>query len=252
MPYLYTAAEETSRDGVPIMRPLFVEFPHAASDEHPLDLDASGEFFFGPALLVAASPSPEEVAPYEVHLPPGVWYDYWTGAAIDRRAPLAVRDLEIRDTVPQLKPILVTPKLDELPIYVRAGAILPMQPLTESTSEIPQGPLMLRVYPPATGEPCSGDLYQDDGLSFDFQRGKYLRLHFTCSLSADGALTVNVPMREGSFVPWWKEMHIEAVGWAPQKKTVSVGGRTSPLEKTQIGWAITLPDNAQPQTITMR
>jgi alpha-glucosidase len=252
LPYLYTAAEETSRDGVPIMRPLFVEFPHAASDEHPLDLDASGEFFFGPALLVAASPSPEEVAPYEVHLPPGLWYDYWTGTAVDRRAPLAARDLEIRDAQTLLKPILITPKLDELPIYVRAGAIVPMQPLTQSTSETPQGPLTLRVYPPAAGEACSGDLYQDDGLSFNFQHGKYLRLHFTCSLSADGTLTVNVPMREGSFIPWWKEIRIEAVGWTPQNRTASTNSHAIPLEKTQLGWSITLPDNAQAQTITMR
>ena len=54
MPYLYTIAEETSRTGLPMLRPLFLEFPHATADNHPLDLDATGEFFFGPSLLVAA------------------------------------------------------------------------------------------------------------------------------------------------------------------------------------------------------
>jgi alpha-glucosidase len=78
-PYLYTTAEEASRDGLPIVRPLFLEFPHVTSDQRPLDLDATGEFLFGPSILGAVSPSPEEVAPYEVHLPPGIWYDYWTG-----------------------------------------------------------------------------------------------------------------------------------------------------------------------------
>ncbi len=123
MPYLYTTAEETSRDGLPIIRPLFVEFPHATADNHPLDLDAPGEFMFGPDLLIADSPSPEEVAPYEVHLPPGVWYNYWTGERLDRSALIAARDNEIRETAAALPPIMVQPKLDELPIYVRAGAI---------------------------------------------------------------------------------------------------------------------------------
>src|SRR5665811_427650 len=55
LPYLYTTAEETSRDGMPILRPLFLEFPHATADSHPMDADAPGEFLFGPSLLIAAS-----------------------------------------------------------------------------------------------------------------------------------------------------------------------------------------------------
>jgi alpha-glucosidase (family GH31 glycosyl hydrolase) len=78
MPHLYTTAEETSRTGLPIMRPLFLEFPSATTDGHPIDLDAGNEFLFGPSLLIAPSPSPEEVGQYEVNLPPGVWFDYWT------------------------------------------------------------------------------------------------------------------------------------------------------------------------------
>ena len=126
LPYLYTLAEETSRDGVPILRPLFLEFPHDAADGHPIDLDAGGEFMFGPSILVAASPSPEEVAPYELHLPSGIWYDYWTGERIDRRVSAATRDLEIRDPAAGPKPILLNPGPADLPIYVRAGSIVPM------------------------------------------------------------------------------------------------------------------------------
>jgi hypothetical protein len=70
MPYLYTTAEETSPTGIPIIRPLFLEYPHATADNHPLDDDAPGEFFFGPSILVAESPLPDDIAPYEVHLPP--------------------------------------------------------------------------------------------------------------------------------------------------------------------------------------
>ena len=56
MPYLYTTVEEMSRTGVPIVRPLFLEFPNATADGHPLDLDAPSEFLFGPDLLSSAAP----------------------------------------------------------------------------------------------------------------------------------------------------------------------------------------------------
>ncbi len=64
LPYIYTVAEETHRDGMPMMRPLFLEFPHAAPDGTPMDLIAGGaEFLLGPDLTSAPNPSPEEIAP---------------------------------------------------------------------------------------------------------------------------------------------------------------------------------------------
>ncbi len=93
MPYLYTVAEETSHDGLPINRPLFLEFPHAIADGTPFDLTTGGgEFLLGSRILVAPNPSPEEVAPYVVRLPPGTWYDYWTGEQFMRPFP-AVRSM---------------------------------------------------------------------------------------------------------------------------------------------------------------
>jgi alpha-glucosidase len=257
MPYLYTAAEETSRTGIPIIRPLFLEYPHATADNHPLDNDAPGEFLFGPSILVAASPQPDDVSPYEVHLPPGIWYDYWTGAKLDRRQTLTSRDLELRSPTatnkPQLKPLMVHPALGDLPIYVHAGAIIPMQPLVQSTEEKPNGPLTLRVYVPAdTSAPCSGDLYTDDGLTFNFHHGAYLRLHLTCTVAADGALTVAIPEREGTFHPWWTQYRIEAIGFTPHTSQASANGHTTTLEHTSLGWAITLPDTGQPQTIVLQ
>ena len=250
MPYLYTTAEETSHDGLPILRPLFLEFPHAASDNHPLDLDNSGEFLFGPSILVAASPSPEEVAPYEVHLPPGVWYDYWTGEKLDRRAVMTARDLEIREADPNaLKTIMVNPGPADLPVYVRAGAIVPMAPLVQSTSEKPQGPLTLRVFP---GEACSGDLYQDDGTTFDFKRGIFFRQHYTCELAPDGAVTVSLLPREGSFKPWWTEIRVEIVGQSAAPLTATLRSRSIPVQQFPLGWATTFPDTGKLQSITFR
>jgi alpha-glucosidase len=255
MPYLYTTAEETSRTGLPITRPLFLEFPHATLDNHPLDDDGAGEFMFGPSILVAASPLPDDIAAYEVHLPPVIWYDYWTGARLDRRAPVGSRDLELRGPLDQdpkaLPNVMADPKLGDLPVYVRAGAIIPMQPLVQYTGETPDGPLTLRVFPSAAGDPCGGDLYTDDGHTYDFRKGAYLRLHITCTVAADGALTVTIPAREGTFKPWWSTLRIEAVGFTPRDSQATIKAHNTPLEQTSLGWAVTLPDTGKPQTITL-
>jgi alpha-glucosidase len=241
MPYLYTVAEEMSRTGLPIMRPLFLEFPDATTDGHPLDLDAPGEFLFGPDLLVAPNPSPEEIAPYEVHLPPGVWYDYWSGDRLDQHSLTAAQDLEQRDRKQPDKPLMITPVLKDLPVYVRGGTILPISPLVQSTNEIPQGPLTLRVY---AGPNCSGDLYQDDGKSFAFRTGTYLRLHFTCQVNLDGTLAVHIDAQQGSFVPWWKELRIEAFGWTPKRRVAIAEQRTSTMTQSGSAWVLTIPFHA--------
>lgn len=258
MAYLYTTAEEASRDGMPIIRPLFLEFPHATADNHPLDLDAPGEFMFGPDLLVADSPSPEEVAPYEVHLPPGLWYNYWTGERLDRSAPIAARDNEIRETTAALPPIMVQPKLDELPIYVRAGAIVPVEPLTQSTAETPNGPLTVRVYVPAAGGECAGSLYLDDGHSYNFRKGESLRQSFTCSIGASSALSVDLARPEGSYAPWWKEIRVEVIGFAAKGATVTATvqdrseDRSLAPEKTSLGWAVSVPASGAAQHIAFQ
>ncbi len=250
MPYLYTTTEEMSRNGMPIVRPLFLEFPHATADGHPIDLDAGGEFMLGRSLLVADSPSPEEVAPYEVHLPPGIWYSYWTGERLDRRASVAARDLEIREAMAtDLKPIMVMPAADELPVYVRGGTILPMQPLTQSTAEKPVGPLTLRVFP---ADDCRGDLYFDDGRSFDFRKGAFLRQHYTCAVGADGSVSVTLDKREGNYAPWWTAVRIEVVGWTAADARVMVGKKGLTMEKTGMGYAVSLPQTANAQTVEFK
>ncbi len=212
MPYLYTAAEEMSRTGVPIMRPLFLEFPQATADGSPIDLSAGGEFLFGRDLLVAPNPSPEEVAAYEVTLPRGIWYDYWTGERLDRRSEVTAKDLEQRDAVLALKPLMRMPKLEDLPVYAREGSIVPMAPLVQSTEETPSGPLVLRVY---AGADCHGEVYQDDGKSFAYRTGGFMRERFTCAVDADGTMSVEIGRREGRFKPWWTTVQVELFGWTP-------------------------------------
>jgi alpha-glucosidase len=210
LPYIYTAAEEMSRTGLPIDRPLFLEFPNGAVDGEPLDLANSGAFLLGPDLLVAQSPFPDEVDDYTVGLPPVGWYDYWTGARVDASTGRKAID---NSAVAQPE-VRIHRTLDTLPVFVRAGSIVPQQPLVQSTDEKPQGPLTLRVYPPtAIGNDCEGSVYLDDGVSYDFRKGAFLREKFTCRVSGEGVV-VTVAPREGGFAPWWKQLSVEVYGAA--------------------------------------
>src|SRR5216684_6817717 len=200
MPYLYAAAEELSRTGLPVVRPLFLEFPRATKDLQPLDLKAGNEFLFGPDLLVAPPPFPEQPDAYALKLPPGIWYDYWTGEKIQQtRTPDGSNEAELR----------IQPKLDALPVYVSEGSIIPLEPLIQSTDEKPQGPLTLRVYP---GKDCHGSVYLDDGKTLAYTRGDFLRIEFSCAVTSSG-VDVHVGERQGKYLPWWKTIHLEVYDW---------------------------------------
>jgi len=242
MPYLYTAVEEMSRTGLPVLRPLFLEFPEATTDKHPLDLDAGNEFLFGSDLLVAPSPFPDKLDPYRVHFPPLDWYDYWTGERLE------VQEREGGDEKaerPGPEPVLVHPNLDTLPVYVRGGSILPMQPLTQSTNETPQGPLLLRVYP---GRDCEGSLYQDDGRTMAYKRGEFLRMHFTCKASAD-SVKLHIGPHEGSYRPWWSKLRVEIYGWNSNASYRVGAGKADPaptvLDLAHHRVSVIIPDDGR-------
>ncbi|MGC1781192.1 MAG: TIM-barrel domain-containing protein [Acidobacteriaceae bacterium] len=251
MLYLYTLAEEASRTGMPMVRPLFLEFPNAASDHRPIDVDvdASGEFLLGPDLLIAPSPYPEELDGHAVEFPSTNWYDYWTGKRVPGPVSLAaanvIRPLVPHDEVPLS--IQVHHDLATLPVFVRAGSILPTAPLVESTNETPQGPLTLRVYAPnpAGNDPCGGKLYIDDGRTYAYRHGAYLRMKFTCHLTKH-KLTLNIAAHRGSYPAWWKEIRLEIYGWEPREHTVFLNGNPlhSPLVESSNSVAFTIPDDA--------
>lgn len=218
LPYLYTAAEEMTRNGLPILRPMFLEFSSATEDGHPLDLDAPDQFLFGKSILVAPFRFADELDSYDAILPPGDWFDYWTGQ----------RATTNPSSLPNLTKVKIKPQLDVLPVYVRAGSIIPMQPLTQSTDEAPQGPLTLRVYP---GPNCSGSLYQDDGTTMEYKHGAYLRMNFTCEQTAD-ALRVHLGASEGSYQPWWKQFEIQVFGWSGSTANVLLNGKSAAVTPT--------------------
>ena len=254
MPYLYTTVEQTAHDGVPMMRPLFVDFPDATADGRPFDLEAGGsEFMVGADLLVAPNPSPEEIAPYEVHLPPGTWYDYWTGFRYERAAKATTLDLEQRDQLHPAEPLMITPTLDALPVYVHGGSIVPIEPLVQSTQETPRGPLTLRIFPATDrNTPCSGTVYTDDGHSFNFRKGDFARINFSCALQPDGSMTFTIAPQEGRFHPWWSEYRLEIYGWTPQQHTASTGSHQRMLSAAANAWTVNLPAEAKGATVHLQ
>ncbi|MGB6835969.1 MAG: glycoside hydrolase family 31 protein [Candidatus Acidiferrum sp.] len=196
LPYIYTSMEETSRTGVPLMEPIFLEYP---GDEDSYGEDH--EFLFGRDLFVAPVVT-EKLDAEDVHLPPGDWYDFWTA--------------EVHQSKDQIS---LHPGLAETPLYVRAGAIIPMQPVVQDTNEKPDGPLELRVY---MGDDCHGTLYQDDGISFAYQKGEYLRVNFTCDISRDD-MTVSSSIEKNGYKPWWNSAQLEIYGAGAEPKEVRIG-----------------------------
>jgi alpha-glucosidase len=214
MPYLYAVAEETSRTGDPIMRPVFYDYPAMAKAA----CDQSMAFTVGRDLLVAPPPNPTAPQAYNVCLPTAGWYDYWSGRRIEGEM------------------VNEQNELSRLPVYVRAGAILPRQPVTQSTSEIPNGPLSIHVYP---GPDCRGELYWDDGVSV---RGQSLRQAIRCTQGKDG-LMVQFDKRVGRYKPWWRQMKVFVHGWTGPAR-VRANGRDVPATTDEGATAVafTLPD----------
>ena len=191
MPYLYALAELNSRTGDPIMRPVFYDYPDAMKS----DCDKAMTFTLGANLMVAGPPKMESPQPFSVCLPAGRWYDYWTGVPVSQRK------------------LTLTPNLGELPVFVRAGTVLPRQPLVQSTMQAPQGPLQLDVYP---GENCQGELYFDDGVHI---QGPSLRQSIECAVVPAG-VAVWFNSRTGSWRPWWKQITVVVHGAHETRMTI--------------------------------
>lgn len=244
MPYFYTTTEAASRTGIPVMRPLFLDFPEATADKHPLDSDVPNEFLFGPDLLVAPPPHPDQAQSYDITFPPAPWYDFWTGKEVAQKQTDANNSGALQTTS-------VMPTLAVLPVYAKGGSVIPMQPLVQSTEEKPNGPLELRVYP---GPDCHGSLYDDDGVSLNFKHGSYLRVAYTCE-SAPHQLTLHIGAQQGSYPAWWKQIKVLVYGWHGARVQAELDGKpvTGAQYDPQQGSAeVLIPQNAQGETLMLR
>lgn len=243
LPYLYALADENARTGAPLMRPLFYEYP----DSLRSSCDSSMSFLLGARLLVAPSPEPESSAAYDICLPAGGWYDYWSGL------PVLAQRRSVGDAVtgPEAAQqfVRVTPTLATLPIYVRAGAILPRQDLVQSTAQTPAGPLTLEIYP---GDDCEGVLYTDDGHTQAYRDQSFMRQVVRCQLTPAG-VEVELEPRQGQYRPWWTALELRVHGWqgsgsatlADQAVAVRIDADAQVLR-------LLVPDQSGPARITVR
>jgi alpha-D-xyloside xylohydrolase len=171
MPYIYSNGADTYfKDGT-VMRGLVMDFP---ADSKVRDI--GDEYMFGPAFLVA--PVTEYKArSRKVYLPAGTrWYDFYSG-----------RSIAGGQTITAAAPY------ERMPLFVRAGSIVPTGPAIQFTGNNSHAPLTLNVY---TGADGSFSVYEDDGVSRQYLNGKYARIPLSWS---EATKTLTIGTRQGSY-----------------------------------------------------
>ena len=170
MPYIYSEAWQVTSAHGTLMRPLVMDWRNDVEAQNTGD-----EYLFGPAILVSPVTT-QGATSRTVYLPQAGWYDFWTGEKVEGG-----------------RHIQADAPLSKLPLYVRAGSIVPLGPAMEWTTEKPADPIELRIYPGADGD---FTLYEDENDNYNYEKGAHatIALHWD-----DGAKTLTVGSREGSF-----------------------------------------------------
>lgn len=204
LPYIYSESARVSQQGGTLMRPLVMDYPADA-----LALAQKYQFMFGPSLLV--SPVVEEGPDsWRVYLPrqQGGWYDFHTG----RKAEKSEGYIDV--------PV----SLERIPVYVKAGTILPLTDACQHTGEVADAPWEIRVYPGADGEFV---VYEDEGTNYQYEKGQFATFGITWK-DRKGELTLQP--RKGRF-PGMNESRMlkivimDADGGLSQQKEVVYEGK---------------------------
>jgi alpha-glucosidase len=177
IPYIYTAAREAYDTGISMLRPMYYDYPEA-----PEAYDFKDEYMYGDDLLVspvvAALSAETGMATNTVWLPPGAWIEWFTGARLQGPARL-----ERSFT------------LGEIPVYVKAGAIVPEQPKMRHTGEKPVDPLILTIFPGDTG---SAKVYEDAGNDLGYKKDEFAFTTVRHALD-NGAMKIEILPVEGRY-----------------------------------------------------
>jgi hypothetical protein len=190
IPYTYTLFRDLSENAVSPCRPLYLEYPELeAAYEYPY------EYMFGPEILVipATEPTADGMTEVPVYLPPGEWFDFGTGRVYSGNTDL----------------VYPCP-LDRIPLFVKPGAVIPMQQDVQFVGEKPLDPLIVNVYRGADGE---FTLYEDDGVSLDYREGGFARTRVRLDDERDG-FTVTVEPAQGDYagMPQRRSIVLRAFG----------------------------------------
>jgi alpha-D-xyloside xylohydrolase len=170
LPYIYSLAWKTTSEAYTPMRPLVMDF---RGDEQAENI--GNQFMYGPAFLVNPVTEPE-ISTRPVYLPKTTWYDFWTGTVSEGGRFINA----------------ITP-LDRLPLYVRAGSIVPLGPDEEWSTEKPADPIELRIYAGADGD---FTLYEDENDNYNYEKDAYatIPLHWD-----NKAQSLTIGQRKGQF-----------------------------------------------------
>lgn len=167
LPYIYSTSWKVTSNGESLMRALFSDFP-----EDKKVIDIGDEYMFGKSILVA--PVTSEVRRRSLYLPEGgQWVDFWTGEKLEGGQ-------EISREAP----------IDIIPLYVKAGSIIPVGPSVQFATEKSWDDLQVRIYPGADGE---FTLYEDENDNYNYEKGKYTTVRMTWS-DKDRKLTIHPRM----------------------------------------------------------
>ncbi len=220
LPYIYTEGRRTYDTGVAFLRPLYYDWPEQAEA-----YANKGEYQFGANLLVAPVVSPADpatnMAKPTVWLPPGEWFEWATGRHIT--GPVTV---ERRFSLPQV------------PMYVRAGAIVPMAPPMLRTGERPVDPLIVNVFPLRDRQQAEYTLYEDAGSTYAYTADQAARTRLSARQDGD-TLTVKVAAAQGSYpgMPAKRGYCFRLPGdWQPAQVTVNGAAVPYQVDAKQPGW----------------
>ncbi len=201
LPYIYSQFAQNAHYGAPIVRPLFMADP---SDKQLYEINDA--FMIGDALL--AAPVVEQGATKrEVYLPRGVWYEYHSGRLIDGA-----------------RSVTVAAPLELMPIYMRAGKVIPMWPLMQHVGEHPLTEARLRVYA-GSGETT---LYEDAGEGMQYQSGDYRWSYCTCQFLPSGQFAIDW-RRAGQYNAPYEQLRVEVVGISAEPESVALDGQVAPI-----------------------
>lgn len=200
IPYIYTYTWAAHRQSMPILRPLYLQYPKLEEAyRHP------HEYFFGEEMLVA--PVLDDSGMRSVYLPPGRWIDFFTGERHEGGASFSAHYA-----------------VDRTPVFVRDGSIIPEQPADLAWSDQrPLDTLVVNVYGSDKG---SFELYEDDGVSLAYRNGKYALTPMTYATTGDGVHHLVVGPSTGTFAGQVQERLYELrVHSVDRPRSVSVNGR---------------------------
>jgi alpha-D-xyloside xylohydrolase len=173
LPYIYSLAWMETNQAYTMTRALWFDFPGDTSVKNIAD-----QYMFGPALLINPVHTANATS-RNLYLPAGTWYNFWTGTSATYATGTTLTNVSAPSTI--------------IPIYARAGAILPMGPKIRYAAQKQADTIELRVYTGANG---SFTLYEDEGDNYNYETGAYATIPITYN---DAAKQVTIGARNGSF-----------------------------------------------------